>query len=384
MKIADIELINLYIPLSPSDLPKPVGRYYGAFMLVRIKCDNGLEGMGEGYSGRVTSATAAVIRDTLTPILIGQEAIQVADLYERMYRAGYYFGRTGIFSCATSAVEMALWDIAGKHFGAPVYALLGGRVSKGITPFPSLKGFKKETREALIPAYASMQTFGTPEEVAAVAKTAVVAGFKSIKLHQVDIASVKAVRETVGEEIEITVDANGFFNPLEALRFARTLADYNVAWLEEPIWPPDDYRALAELRRKSPLPIAGGELESGVHGFERIFETNALDILQPEVLNVGGILESFKVYSMAQGRNIPIAPHNFKYGPLLAATLHLSVLFSNVFIQETPWFKLEANLFKVGPGISNGYVNLADSPGLGIVVDEDVVKDYRVDHFPPL
>ena len=130
------------------------------------------------------------------------------------------------------------------------------------------------------------------------------------------------------------------------------------------------------------MPIAGGENECTIWGFKRIFETEAVDILQPEVAYLGGIMESFKVYSMAQSQNVPIAPHNFRYGPVLAASAHLSLLFPNVIALETPWFHLEANILKEGPEISNGQLKLTGKPGLGIVLDEDVVKDYRVDAFP--
>jgi len=382
MKIEEIELINVLIPLASSSLPKPVGRNYGAYMLVRIKCDNGLEGIGEGYCGNGTAAVAAVITDMLAPEIIGQEATQIGYLYERMIRSGYYFGRGLIFSCAVSAVEMALWDVVGKHFGAPVYALLGGMARRMVAPYPTLRAIIRETEEKGVPAYASMQTFSTPEEVAAIAKEAVRAGFRSVKLHQVDLFSVKATREALGDRIEITMDPNGFFNTLEAERFAKGLAEYDVGWLEEPIWPPDDYKALAKLRRRSPVPIAGGENESTIWGFERIFAIESFDILQPEVLVVGGILESFKVFSMAQSRNVPLAPHNFRFGPVLAASIHLSLLFSNVVILETPWFKLEADLLREGPIISKGYAKLADLPGLGISLDKDVVKDYCVKEFP--
>jgi len=299
-----------------------------------------------------------------------------------MVRSGFYFGRVGIFSCAVSAVEMALWDILGKHFGAPVHALLGGWAKRGVAPFPSLRALTNQEEEKKVLAYASMQTFRTSDEVGVIAKEAAKAGYRSVKLHQVDMGSVKAAREAVGDDAELTIDVNGFFNPLEAERFARELADYHVGWLEEPIWPPDDYRALARLRQRSPVPIAGGENESTVWGFERIFEAEAVDILQPEVLIVGGILESFKVISMAHGRNIPVAPHNFRYGPVLAASIHLSLASPNVMIQEIPWFRLEANILKEGPTISNGFAMPADLPGLGVVVDEDVVKEYQVEQFP--
>jgi L-alanine-DL-glutamate epimerase-like enolase superfamily enzyme len=382
MKISDIEIINTLIPLAPSTLPKPVGRNYGAFMLVRVRCDNDLEGWGEGYFGNATTAVAAVIMDMLAREIVGQEATNVAGLYERMYRSGFYFGRGLLYSCAISAVEIALWDILGKHYGAPVHALLGGVAKRTVAPYPTLRALADEAEDKSVVAYASMQTFRTSEEVAMVAMEAVKAGFKSIKLHQVDLDSVRATREAVGNDIEITIDPNGFFNPLEAERFAKSLVKYNVGWLEEPIWPPDDYKALAQLRRRSPIPIAGGENESTIFGFERIFEAEAFDILQPEVLVVGGILESLKVFSMAQARNIPIAPHNFRFGPVLAASIHLSLLFPNVVILETPWFKLEADLLKEGPLILNGCAKLPERPGLGILVDEDVIKEYRIKEFP--
>jgi L-alanine-DL-glutamate epimerase-like enolase superfamily enzyme len=108
----------------------------------------------------------------------------------------------------------------------------------------------------------------------------------------------------------------------------------------------------------------------------------AVDILQPEVMVVGGILESFKVYAMAQAKNIPVAPHNFKFGPILAVTTNLSLLFSNVIVMETPWFKLEANLLKEGPEIVNGRARLSGKPGLGMTLDEAVVKEFRVEKFP--
>jgi L-alanine-DL-glutamate epimerase-like enolase superfamily enzyme len=288
----------------------------------------------------------------------------------------------GIYFYALSAVEMALWDIVGKHYGAPVHALLGGVAKRTVAPYPSLRALANETEDNTVPVYASMQTYRTAEEVGIAAKAAADAGFQSVKLHQVDIESVKAAREAVGDDVEITMDVNGYFNPLEAERFAHELAEYNVGWFEEPIWPPDDYRALAQLRLRSPLPIASGENESTIYGFERMFEADCVDILQPEVLVAGGILESTKVYSLAQARNIPIAPHNFKFGPVCAATIHLSLLFSNVITTETPWFKLEADILKKGPVISDGRARLADLPGMGILVDEDVVKEYRVEKFP--
>jgi L-alanine-DL-glutamate epimerase-like enolase superfamily enzyme len=382
VKIKDIELVNVNIPVATSNLPKAVGRNYGCYMLVRVKCDNGIEGVSDGYYGNSSSAIAAVIKDALAPELIGQDPTNVAGLYERMYRAGFYSGRMGIYFYALSAVEMALWDITGKHYGAPVHALLGGVAKRTVASYSTLRAIIKEEEDDTMPAYASMQTFKTPEEVGIIAKAAKDVGFKSVKLHQVDIESVRAAREAVGDDVEVTMDVNGFFNPLDAVKFSRKLSEYNVGWFEEPIWPPDDYRALSQLRQRSAVPIASGENESTIYGFERLFEADCVDIIQPEVLVTGGILESVKVFSMAQARNIPIAPHNFKFGPVFAATIHLSLLFSSVIMMETPWFKLEADICKIGPTIDNGRAKLSGKPGLGIEIDEDVVKEYRVEKFP--
>jgi L-alanine-DL-glutamate epimerase-like enolase superfamily enzyme len=382
MKIRDIELVNVNIPVAASNLPKAVGRNYGCYMLVRVKCDNGMEGVSDAYYGNSSSAIAAVIKDALAPELIGQDPTNVAGLYERMYRAGFYSGRMGIYFYALSAVEIALWDITGKHYGAPVHALLGGVAKRTVAPYATLRAIIKEEEDDTVPAYASMQTFETPEEVGMIARLAKNVGFKSVKLHQVDIESVRAAREAVGDDVEVTMDVNGFFNPLDAVNFSKQLAKYNVGWFEEPIWPPDDYRALSQLRQRSTVPIASGENESTIYGFERLFEADCVDIIQPEVLVTGGILESVRVFSLAQARNIPIAPHNFKFGPVLAATIHLSLLFSSVITMETPWFKLEADICKVGPTINNGRAKLSGKPGLGIEIDEDVVKEYRIEKFP--
>ncbi len=382
MKITDVELVNVVIPLAKGKLPHPLGRNYGAHMLIRIKSDNGLEGIGEGYCGNASSAVAAIIQDMLAPELIGQEATNISNLYERMYRAGFYFGRVGVTSCAISALEIALWDLVGKFYEAPVYALLGGPVRESVPPYPSLQGLPGNEEQNTVPAYASMQTYETPDEVAAAALEAVKEGYRSVKLHQVDIASVRATRESVGDDIEIAVDPTGYFNPLEAERFAAELAEFRVGWLEEPIWPPDDYAALARLRRRSPVPIAGGENECTIGGFNRILDAGAVDILQPEVATLGGIMESFKIYTIAQSRNVPVAPHNFRYGPVLAASAHLSLMFPNVIALETPYFHLETYVLKEGPQIVDGQVRLPETPGLGIVVDEDVVEEYRVDAFP--
>jgi L-alanine-DL-glutamate epimerase-like enolase superfamily enzyme len=382
MIIEHISIDNVLIPLAASDLPKPTGRNYGAFMLVRIQCDNGLVGTGEGYCGNATAAVAAVITDMLAPEIEGQDPTHIAGLYERMYRAGFYFGRNGVISAAISAVEIALWDIAGQHFKAPVHAMLGGSVRGAAAPYPSLRQLVDNQDPLSIPAYASLQTYTRPDEVARAARAAVEAGYGSVKLHQVDLESVRVTRSAVGDDIEITMDPTGYFNPIEAERFAAHLADYGVGWLEEPIWPPDDYAALARLRSRSPIPIAGGENEATIWGFNHLFDQQAVDILQPEVAILGGILESFKVYTMAQSKNIPVAPHNFHFGPVLAASAHLSLMFPNVFILETPWYQLEADILKAGPAIVSGRVEVPATPGLGIVVDEEVVRDYRVEAFP--
>ena len=164
-------------------------------------------------------------------------------------------------------------------------------------------------------AYASLLRYGTPADVGAACEQRAAQGFKAIKLHQIDVASVAAAREAVGPGVDIMLDTNCPWTPAEALEMARAFEPYNLAWLEEPIWPPEEYDALAALRRVAPMPIALGENEGTAFGFREIIAKGAADVLQPSVIKVGGISEVRKIAVLAATAGVTVMPHSFYFGP---------------------------------------------------------------------
>jgi len=198
----------------------------------------------------------------------GKRAIEA--LVDLMHRATMIYGRRGLAMFAISGVEIALWDLLGKLRGAPVYELLGGAV------------------RPRLPVYASLLRYDSPAAVAEACRHFVSQGFRMLKLHQTDVASVRAAREAVGPEVELMLDTNCPWTPLEAVAMARALAPYRLFWLEEPVWPPEDYAGLARVAADTETPIALGENESTLFGFREIVRQRAGDILQPLAAGVIG------------------------------------------------------------------------------------------------
>jgi L-alanine-DL-glutamate epimerase-like enolase superfamily enzyme len=257
---------------------------------------------------------------------------------------------------AISGVELALWDIAGKARGTPVHALWGGPVQPRVR------------------AYASLLRYDRPEQVAAAARQVVAAGFRGVKLHQTDVASVRATREAVGPEIELMLDVNCPWTPAEAIRMGRALAEYRLAWLEEPVWPPEDYRALARVRAAVPMPIAAGENEGTRYGFRELIARRAVDVLQPSVTKVGGLGEARKICALADSWNVAVVPHSFYFGPGLAATLQLIAATPGIDWVEFPGGELETPLLAAPIEAVDGWVSVPTGPGLGVEVDAAALR----------
>jgi L-alanine-DL-glutamate epimerase-like enolase superfamily enzyme len=259
---------------------------------------------------------------------------------------------------AISGVELALWDLAGQVRGVPVYELLGGLV------------------QPRIPAYASLARFDGPADVARAAAAAVAQGFRGVKLHQTDLASVAAAREAVGPDVELMLDVNCAWSPAEAIRMGRALAAYDLAWLEEPVWPPEDYAGLARVRQALRIPIACGENDATVFAFREIIAAGAADVVQPSVTKVGGVSEMKKIATLAASANVTFVPHSFYFGPGLAATLHVAATTPGVPYVEMPPGQLAAPLLAEPIRSSGGVVTVPDRPGLGADPDPDVLQRY--------
>jgi L-alanine-DL-glutamate epimerase-like enolase superfamily enzyme len=359
MKIVDVQAIPLAIPLKPFDPPSPWQTRMRKQVLVRVLTDDGLVGLGEAFALGGPLAVANVIVESLRPMLVGQDPGRIEFLVDALQRASQNYARRGIGMHAISGVEIALWDLLGKARGASACELLGGPL---------------RTR---MRAYASLVRYDTPADVAAACRQYVGRGFGMLKLHQVDEASVRAAREAVGPDVELMLDTNCPWPPAEARAMAGRLEPYRLFWLEEPIWPPEDYDALAQLRRAAPMPIALGENESTLYGFREIIARRAADVLQPSIIKVGGIAEFRKIAALAAAANVPIAPHSFYLGPGLAATLHIAATLGGSMPVEFPALELVEPFLAVPIAARDGHLEVPSGPGLGVEVNEEAIERYH-------
>ena len=358
MKIIDVRPIPLSVPLRPMSPPSAWALGLAKQVLVEVTTDEGIVGYGEAFAYGAPLAVANVIEESLRPSLIGADPTAIEPLVEKICRSMMIWGRRGLGMFALSGVEIALWDIAGKARGAPVSTLLGGSATPRVR------------------AYASLLRFERPDEAARASEQAVAQGYTALKLHQIDLASVRAARRAVGDRIELMLDVNCPWTPEEAIRQGRALAECNLTWLEEPVWPPDDYRGLAEVASALETPVASGENESTVHGFRALVDARAADIVQPSVTKVGGLLEAKKICALARAANLRVVPHSFYLGPGMAATLHLATSTPECRLVELATFELEESILDRPLAASGGWLEAPDRPGLGFGINQDVVKRF--------
>jgi D-galactarolactone cycloisomerase len=277
-----------------------------------------------------------------------------------MYCQTHLSGRYGITTFAISGVDIALWDIAGKCAGLPLYRLLGG------------------AKDRKVPVYASLPRYADLEKLKTAASHAHRAGYDVIKLHQTDVESLKTVRQVVGEGPRLMMDINCAWSLQKAREMAQQFAPYNLHWLEEPIWPPEDFRSLARLGDLSPIPIAAGENACTSYQFKAMLEARAATYIQPSVIKVGGISDWRKIAAFAEAYNVQVAPHSPYFGPGLLATAHLVATTQCAELVEYYYVSLEASVFKKPPKLEKGYISLPEGPGLGLEIDPDVLQHYRV------
>ena len=356
MNITSVRAIPLAVPIKEA---APVASTWSARaskqILVEVQTDGGLTGWGEAFAYGVPLAVCNVIDDGLAPIVVGADPTQIEALVDRMHRALMIWGRRGLAMMAVSGVELALWNLAGKARGVPVYALFGGLAQRSVR------------------AYASLPRYESPSDVARAAAAMAKDGFTAIKLHQIDVASVAAAREAVGDDVELMLDTNCPWTVEEATAMARRLERFALRWLEEPVWPPEDYVGLARVRASTAMPIACGENEATVFGFREMMRAGAADVIQPSVTKVGGLLELKKIATLAAAENVTLVPHSFYFGPGLAATLHAIASTPGVPYIEYPSGELAPSLSKAPIRCAGGRVSIEDRPGLGADPDPDVI-----------
>ena len=350
---------------------------------VKIETDEGIYGWGECYtqSDRDVQITAHV--DQLKRYLIGRDPTNIKHFMQMAFDD--FAGRRGAmdYYCAISGLEHAMWDIAGKAYGAPVHKLIGGACRDKIR------------------VYANGWSGGnpTPESLAERASEVIEAGFTALKFDPIPgrwrtyvskdvedaaVENVRAVREAVGPDVDILVEMHRRLAPMHAVRIAHEIEQYRPFWYEEPVLA-ENIPALASVRQKINIPVVTGEELYTKFEFREVFEKQAADILNPDVCNVGGILELKEIAAMAEPYFVVISPHNFNSTTVgLAATIQVSAAIPNFLITE--YF---VNLEDLGNDIAknpfevqNGYIQIPDTPGLGIDLDEERLAAYPYKPFP--
>ena len=332
-------------------------------VLVEVSTDAGLTGWGDAFAYVCPRTTRSAVEEMIAPQARGlkvPDAAGIPAFMEQIQRNLHLFGRYGITMFAISGLDIALWDLAAKIEGVPVHRLLG------------------ETRRTAIPAYASLLRIGSPDDIAAECRKALALGYGAIKLHETTAPAVFAAREAIGPGIPLMVDMNCPLTAAQAIAFAKTCADARPMFLEEPVWPPEDFAALAEVRSEGGLDIAAGENACTEYQFRQMMEAGAVSHAQPSVTKVGGITEFVKVAGLADRVGVKIVPHSPYFGPGLLATLHLLAIRDDGLV-EMFHLKREACLW--GGRIdadATGHVAVPSGPGLGYEPDRGVMERYRV------
>jgi L-alanine-DL-glutamate epimerase-like enolase superfamily enzyme len=352
--------------------------------LVEVDTDAGLTGLGEAKVGVGNlgnyAGLVALVHAELAPLLTGRDPRDVSALWELMYngtRAHYVavhgrtvpiVGRRGITLSAISGVDIALWDLLGQSLGQPVWRLLGGRVRDRI------------------PAYAS-GGWAPVGGVGTQLRQYVERGHRAVKMRvglqdrSVDdsAARVREAREALGPDVGLMVDAHGTWSVREAQRFARKVADCDLAWLEEPV-SPDNVAGQAEVRAFTDIPIAAGETEQTRFAFRDLIQARAVDVLQPDVAIAGGITETVRIAALAAAHGLTLAPHLWGGAVLFASGLHLAVATPCVTTLE--FARGDNPLLHDLPEepftLADGHIVPSDRPGLGLTLRRDLVRAFTV------
>jgi len=362
MKITRIEPILVSVPFIPTDGESGFGGKTWSTvdtLLVRIDTDEGITGWGEAFGYNIIPGTIATLTHMIAPQLIGCDPTSIGPLMAQMQHRFHLFGRSGPAVFGLSGVDIALWDIAGKRAKLPLHQLLGGAARTEMA------------------CYASLMPYHDVKRVASVTARAVSQGYQYVKLHEIAIPEVRAARNAAGADINLMVDTNCPWAQHEAVAMANAMRESNLYWLEEPLWPPENYAGLAHVRSHGGIAIAAGENNTTAMGFQHMFEAGAVDIAQPSPTKVGGISEMIKIAHMAETHNVRVIPHTPYFGPGFLAGMQ----FSATMPREVPveWLYVDMQTTLYGDAIlpRNGKVRLPTGHGLGMDPDPEIIKKYR-------
>jgi D-galactarolactone cycloisomerase len=364
MKIVRAESILVSIPFESGGLP-PWG-WGGApastfdVLLVRLETEDGLVGWGEAFSRMADTALKQVIDTRVLPLVVGRDARQIARIKHDVEFNLHNFGRSGGIMYGISAVDIALWDLAGKRAGRPLTELLGGATTSEVE------------------VYASLVRYGTEEAASAAVRRAIGQGYRWIKLHDIAVPVIRAACAAARGQATVLLDVNCPWSVEEALRIDAEIADLGLYWFEEPVWPPENYQGLAAIRATGRHRIAAGENAGSLFDFVAMQQAGAIDIAQPDVAKTGGVTELVKIARFCEAHGLTFSPHCAIFGPGQIATIHLTAAEVRPPLFERLYLDFEAELFGEAAVVKNGRLEVPTGPGLGADPDPAVIARYRV------
>ena len=380
-----IKIIDVKVHVIKSSLEIPFAFSQGwvnvrSATLVEIKTNSGLVGWGEAFCQGLEppEISAAVIENALKPILLDQSPLNIEVLWYKRYNSTRDYGRKGSVVSGISAVDIALWDIAGKYYDQPVYQLLGGAFRTKIKPYAT--GFYR------------IKGKGEASRLAEEALSHFENGFDHMKVKlgfgiDDDLMCMESIGHALkNKNVTLMIDTNHAYGRSEALTLGKNLQSYKLRWYEEPVVP-EDVKGYEELRSKLDIPIAGGENEHTLFGFKSLFENNAIDIAQPDIGSCGGITGAKHIINLAHSFGVEVNPH--VWGSAIAQAASIQVIASipvthfSIFARE-PILEYDQSshpfrreLLSKPFELVNGMINIPDDKGLGIEVNLETVKKYK-------
>ena len=380
-----LKITDIVVHIIKSNLEVPFAFSQGwvkqrSATLVEIKTNDGLTGWGEAFCQGLEppEISATVIETALKPLLLEQSPLNIEVLWHKMYNMTRDFGRKGSVISGISAIDIALWDIAGKFYNQPIYQLLGGAFRTKIKPYAT--GFYR------------IKGIGEAKRLSEEAISHYENGFDHMKVKlgfglDDDLKCMKTITEAIeGKAITLMVDTNHAYGRTEALELGYALKDYNLRWYEEPVVP-EDITGYVELRSKLKMPIAGGENEHTLFGYKSLFENGAVDIAQPDIGSCGGITAAKHIIALAHSFGVEVNPH--VGGSAVAQSASIQVIASiptthhSIFArspileydQSSHPFRRE--LLNEPIELEDGLVNVSTKPGLGIDINMSTIKKYK-------
>ncbi|HJP51067.1 MAG: mandelate racemase/muconate lactonizing enzyme family protein [Pseudomonadales bacterium] len=353
------------------------------WLFIQLVTDQGIVGLGERPTAHATNLAPQItlFHELAEAFLIGENPFNIEKLWQKIYASRHDFRHPSLFyTPALSAIEIACWDIIGKATNQPIYNLLGGKYHEKLR------------------AYAYMPAEGVwenPARAGEIAEKLVEEGNTACKLdpfmplfplpRDIPLKTLnhaakifRAIRDAVGDELEIGIGTHGQFSTAGAIRVARIFEEFNPFWFEEPV-PPENINEMARVAKQTSIPIASGERLVTKYEFTELLEKQAAQIIQLDVAQCGGILESKKIAAIADAHFAMIAPHMY-VGPIAAAAaVQLDTCSSNFLIQEYNVNDLHSEIFVEPIRFENGFITPPSAPGLGVELDDEVVRRYQVD-----